>query len=313
MFCRRSDTQSVLNVPYALPEEWSWDVPRRRCCHPWAGQPGWEGPLTQGPVTAGTPHWGHAEAEPVVGYSGTRHSLLEISFESAKPSPSKNIPNVQSAAHFILFIYTELTAETFNKYCEPCQQGRDKRISSRVQTFFCSKEHCTDWRGQNNHEKVCLLSPSIFSSHVMEWLSFFSVRIFCSGPFKWTLLGMFLNTVVGVVSNISGSQVKASGTTLHGCFTCLTRRCPLMPTGESSALGTPTSPVWPWRGVCVSLGPGAPQNWVQIQLHLLCWGIPRAASHPSKPWSLYIQRGDRYPTWQGYWADQVKQGQGPDV
>lgn len=79
--------------------------------------PEWEEPLTQETVTPGTTDWAHVEAEPVVGPSGAKHFLLEISFQSAKPTPpplSKNIPHAESAAHSILFIYTEVTAETLN-------------------------------------------------------------------------------------------------------------------------------------------------------------------------------------------------------
>lgn len=99
-------------------------------------------------VAPGTTDRAHAEAEPVVvGHPGAKHFLLEISFQSAKANPStpsKNIPHVELAAHFILFIYTEVTAETLNKYCESSVSICDTRIPSRVQTFFCSKEHCTD-------------------------------------------------------------------------------------------------------------------------------------------------------------------------
>lgn len=76
------------------------------------------------------------------GYSRIRHSLPEIlSFQSAKPPPSKNSSNVQPGL-FILFIYTEVTAETVNKYCELCQQVCDKRIPS--EHSLLSKEHSTD-------------------------------------------------------------------------------------------------------------------------------------------------------------------------
>lgn len=45
-------------------------------------------PLTQGTGTPHSPLWGHVEAEPVVGYSGLRHFLLEmLSFQSAKATP----------------------------------------------------------------------------------------------------------------------------------------------------------------------------------------------------------------------------------
>ena len=121
--------------------------------------PEWEEPLTQETVTPGTTDWAHVEAEPMVGHSGAKHFLLEISFLSAKPTPpppSKNIPHAELAAHFILFIYTEVTAETLNKYCELCQQGCDTRIPPRVQTFFCSQEHYTDGMGQNNHQEIFL-------------------------------------------------------------------------------------------------------------------------------------------------------------
>ena len=47
----------------------------------------WEKPLTQETVTPGTTDQAHVEAEPVVGPSGAKHLLLEISFQSAKPTP----------------------------------------------------------------------------------------------------------------------------------------------------------------------------------------------------------------------------------
>lgn len=138
VFCRPSDRPATLQFA-RWRRFWNRDVPTRRWRHLRAGQPGWEGAPAPGTCDTRDPTGGHAHPEPVVGYSGTSQGLLEMPCQSAKPSPPKNISQVQSAAHFILFIYTEVTAETFNKYCELCQQGHDKRIPLRVQTFFVER------------------------------------------------------------------------------------------------------------------------------------------------------------------------------
>ena len=128
----------------------------------------------------------------------------------------------------------------------------------------------------------------------MESFSFFGQDFLFWAP-MWTLLGMFLNSMVGVFSMSGSHQVQAPGTALTIIFSCWQEGARPYPQGTCLLWGyQPASGLTGPDYRASEYGPWCPEKLGSNPAPPLTLSDPGASSLPSKPYCCSVAKS--YPT-----------------